>query len=100
MPRLTNAMEQIRCHHENDTAVELRMERLIAAIRKAWKRVLADGIVTLAEARLLCNLQAALAKLHAISLRYNREICGAYCRLTKRELQLPLFGQPEVRHEV
>jgi uncharacterized protein YutE (UPF0331/DUF86 family) len=90
MPPLTRRETRIREMHEDDTAIERRLDTKAQAAADAVARITADGRITKSD------LPDILTVLHLVpviradageSLRYNRQINGEYNRLASERNQ-------------
>ena len=88
---------EIREAHENDTAVELDLERALEVTRANIDLAVADGIVSPQERATVQRCIEIVQRLAAKSLNMNRQINARYCALgsEKARAQLIILPFPE-----
>jgi hypothetical protein len=98
MPPLTRIETEIRELHEDDTAVECRLDELAQRTLQLRQRIVADGRLDrrdTADLLEILDLVPAVRADAAKSLRFNWQINGRYCELAKERRHWALAGSRE-----
>jgi hypothetical protein len=90
MPPLTRRETRIREMHEDDTAIERRLDDATQRALDARDKIVADGRITKSDVPQILELLHLVPVIRADageSLRYNRQINGEYHRLASERNQ-------------